>query len=270
VGRPWLGRPDLRRTWKSWLRGPFIGFPFGAIPAGGAEIPTFLSYVTEKRLSKHRDQFGKGAIEGVAGPESANNAASVGSFVPLLTFGIPSNITMAIVMGALMINGVTPGPTLITERPELFWGVIASMYIGNAVLLVLNLPLIGVWVQVLKVPYRLLFPLILVFCAVGSYSMNNNLFDVYMMTLFGVIGYLMKRNGYEPAILVLAFVIGPILEQSLRQSLLLGEGNFAIFFTRPISATLIAIAALLVASSAIPAIGRRRRAMVAAAAESNN
>ncbi len=263
-------KEDWRRSIGAILRGTGLGFLLGALPGGGAIVSSFASYAVEKKVSRHPEQFGKGAIEGVAGPESANNAASVGSFVPLLTFGIPSNITMAIVMGALMINGVTPGPTLITERPELFWGVIASMYIGNAVLLVLNLPLIGVWVQVLKVPYRLLFPLILVFCAVGSYSMNNNLFDVYMMTVFGVIGYLMKRHGYEPAILVLAFVIGPILEQSLRQSLLLGEGSFAIFFTRPISATLIAIAAILVASSAIPAIGRRRRAMVAAAAESNN
>jgi putative tricarboxylic transport membrane protein len=262
-------KEDWRRSVGAILRGTGLGFLLGALPGGGAIVSSFAAYAVEKKVSRHPEQFGKGAIEGVAGPESANNAASVGSFVPLLTFGIPSNITMAIVMGALMINGVTPGPTLITERPELFWGVIASMYIGNVVLLILNLPLIGVWVQVLKVPYRLLFPLILVFCAVGSYSMNNSLFDVYMMTVFGVVGYLMKRNGYEPAILVLAFVIGPILEQSLRQSLLLGEGNFAIFVTRPISATLIAIAAILVVSAAIPAIGRRRRAMVAAAVESN-
>ena len=262
-------KEDWRRSIGAILRGTGLGFLLGALPGGGAIVSSFASYAVEKKVSRHPEEFGKGAIEGVAGPESANNAASIGSFVPLLTFGIPSNITMAIVMGALMINGVTPGPTLITERPDLFWGVIASMYIGNAVLLVLNLPLIGVWVQVLKVPYRLLFPLILVFCAVGSFSMNNNLFDVYMMTVFGVLGYLMKRNGYEPAILVLAFVIGPILEQSLRQSLLLGEGNFAIFVTRPISATLIAIAAILVASSAIPAIGRRRRAIVEAAAADN-
>jgi putative tricarboxylic transport membrane protein len=167
-----------------------------------------------------------------------------------------------------MIHGVTPGPTLITERPELFWGVIASMYIGNVMLLVLNLPMIGVWIQVLKIPYRLLFPIILVFCAVGSFSMNNSLFDVYMMTVFGVIGFLMKRYGYEPAVLVLAFVIGPIMEQSLRQSLLLGDGNFMIFLTRPISLALILLAAFLIVSAAIPAIARRRRAIVAAAAES--
>ena len=262
-------RDDWRRSIGAILRGTGLGFLLGALPGGGAIVSSFAAYATEKHLSKEPERFGRGAIEGVAAPESANNAASVGSFVPLLTFGIPSNITMAIVMGALMINGVTPGPTLITDRPDLFWGVIASMYIGNAVLLVLNLPMIGLWIQVLKVPYRVLFPLILVFCAVGSFSMNNNLFDVWMMTLFGVIGYLMKRNGYEPAVLVLAFVIGPILEQSLRQSLLLGEGSFAIFVTRPISATLIAVAALLVASAAIPAIGRRRREMVAAAVESN-
>ncbi|MGE5639609.1 MAG: tripartite tricarboxylate transporter permease [Clostridia bacterium] len=262
-------KEDWKRSAGAILRGTGLGFLLGALPGGGAIVSSFASYAVEKRISLHPEQFGKGAIEGVAGPESANNAASIGSFVPLLTFGIPSNITMAIVMGALMINGVTPGPTLITERPDLFWGVIASMYIGNAVLLILNLPLIGIWIQVLKVPYRVLFPLILIFCAVGSFSMNNSLFDVYMMTVFGVIGYLMKRNGYEPAVLVLAFVIGPILEQSLRQSLLLGEGSFAIFVTRPISATLIAVAALLVVSSAIPVIAKRRRAMVEAAIESN-
>ena len=263
-------REDWRRSfWPIW-RGTGLGFLLGALPGGGAIVSSFASYAVEKRLSATPERFGKGAIEGVAGPESANNAASVGSFVPLLTFGIPSNIVMAIVMGALMIHGVTPGPTLITEHPDIFWGVIASMYIGNAVLLVLNLPLIGMWVQVLKIPYRVLFPLVLVFCAVGSFSMNNSLFDVYMMTVFGVIGFLMKRHGYEPAILVLAFVIGPILEQSLRQSLLLGDGSFTIFLTRPISLALILVSLFLVVSSAIPAIGRRRRAIVAAAAEGNS
>jgi putative tricarboxylic transport membrane protein len=264
-------REDWKRSFWPIMRGTGLGFLLGALPGGGAIVSSFASYAVEKRVSKTPEIFGKGAIEGVAGPESANNAASVGSFVPLLTFGIPSNITMAIVMGVLMINGVTPGPTLITERPDVFWGVIASMYIGNAVLLVLNLPLIGMWIQVLKIPYRVLFPLVLVFCAVGSYSMNNSLFDVYMMSLFGVIGFLMKRYGYEPAVLVLAFVIGPILEQSLRQSLLLGDGNFMIFLTRPISAGLIIVSLALIVSSAIPAIGRRRRAIAAAAAaESSN
>jgi putative tricarboxylic transport membrane protein len=264
-------REDWKRSVGPILRGTGLGFLLGALPGGGAIVSSFASYAVEKRVSKTPEIFGKGAIEGVAGPESANNAASVGSFVPLLTFGIPSNITMAIVMGVLMINGVTPGPTLITERPDVFWGVIASMYIGNAVLLVLNLPLIGMWIQVLKIPYRVLFPLVLIFCAVGSYSMNNSLFDVYMMSLFGVIGFLMKRYGYEPAVLVLAFVIGPILEQSLRQSLLLGDGSFTIFLTRPISAGLILVSLALIVSSAIPAIGRRRRAIAAAAAaESSN
>ena len=228
-------------------------------------MSSFASYAIEKRISKTPEIFGKGAIEGVAGPESANNAASVGSFVPLLTFGIPSNIVMAVVMGALMVHGVTPGPLLIKEHADLFWGLIASMYLGNVMLLVLNLPMIAIWVQVLKIPYRVLFPVILIFCAVGSYSMNNALFDVYMMTVFGVIGYLMKRYGYEPAVLVLAFVIGPIMEQSLRQSLLLGDGSFAIFVTRPIPIVLLAAGVLLILSTAIPAIGRRRRAMVAAA-----
>jgi putative tricarboxylic transport membrane protein len=262
-------RDDWRRCWGAILRGTGLGFLLGALPGGGAIVSSFAAYAVEKKMSSTPERFGKGAIEGVAGPESANNAASIGSFVPLLTFGIPSNITMAIVMGALMIHGVTPGPTLITEHADLFWGVIASMYIGNAVLLVLNLPMIGIWVQVLKIPYRVLFPIVLVFCAVGSYSMNNSVFDVYMMTVFGVIGYFMKRYGFEPAILVLAFVIGPIMEQSLRQSLLLGDGNFMIFLTRPISLALIVVSLLLIASSAIPAIARRRRAIVAAAAESN-
>lgn len=262
-------KDDWRRSWAAILRGTGLGFFLGSLPGGGAIVSSFASYAVEKRLSRTPEQFGKGAVEGLAGPESANNAASIGSFVPLLTFGIPSNITMAIVMGALMIHGVTPGPTLIVDRPDLFWGVIASMYVGNAVLLILNLPLIGIWVQVLKVPYRVLFPVILVFCAVGSYSMNNNIFDVYMMTVFGVVGYLMKRQGYEPAVLVLAFVIGPIMEQSLRQSLLLGDGSFAIFFTRPISLLLMLVAAMLVLSAAVPAIARRRRTMVAATVESD-
>lgn len=262
-------RADWRRSFAPILRGTGLGFLLGSLPGGGAIVSSFASYAVEKRVSKTPEIFGKGAIEGVAGPESANNAASVGSFVPLLTFGIPSNITMAIVMGVLMINGVTPGPTLINEHPDVFWGVIASMYMGNAVLLVLNLPLIGMWIQVLRVPYRVLFPMILVFCAVGSYSMNNLLFDVYVMAAFGVIGFLMKRYGYEPAVLVLAFVIGPIMEQSLRQSLLLGDGSFTIFFTRPISLCLVLISVFLIVSSAIPAIGRRRRAIVAASAESS-
>jgi putative tricarboxylic transport membrane protein len=258
-----------REEWKrsGWpiTRGTVIGFLLGALPGGGAIVSSFASYAIEKRLSKTPEIFGKGAIEGVAGPESANNAASVGSFVPLLTFGIPSNIVMAVVMGALMVHGVTPGPLLIKEHASLFWGVIASMYLGNIVLLVLNLPMIALWVQVLKIPYRVLFPVILIFCAVGSYSMNNSLFDVYMMTVFGVVGFLMKRYGFEPAVLVLAFVIGPIMEQSLRQSLLLGDGSFAIFVTRPIAVVLLAAGALLILSSAIPTIGRRRRAIAAAA-----
>jgi len=258
-------REDWRRSRAPIGRGTVIGFLLGALPGGGAIVSSFASYAIEKRLSGTPEIFGKGAIEGVAGPESANNAASVGSFVPLLTFGIPSNIVMAVVMGALMVHGVTPGPLLIKERPDLFWGVIASMYLGNIALLVLNLPMIALWVQVLKIPYRVLFPVILIFCAVGSYSMNNSLFDVYMMTVFGVIGYLMKRYGFEPAVLVLAFVIGPIMEQSLRQSLLLGDGSFTIFVTRPIPMVLLAAGVLLILSSAIPAIGRRRRAMVAAA-----
>ncbi|MGC8808788.1 MAG: tripartite tricarboxylate transporter permease [bacterium] len=217
------------------VRGSVIGFFLGVIPGGGAVLGSLVSYAIEKRVSKHPEKFGKGAIEGVAAPESANNSAAGGAFIPLLTLGIPANVVMAILIGALMIHGITPGPMLLKEHPDLFWGVIASMYVGNAMLLVLNLPLIGLWVQLLRVPYSILFPLILFFCLVGSYAINNSIIDVALMLLFGLIGYLMRKFEYEPAPLVLAFVLSPIMEQALRQSLILSGGSFGIFFNRPIS-----------------------------------
>jgi putative tricarboxylic transport membrane protein len=241
---------------KDWLdsigaiiRGTFLGFFLGVLPGGGAVVASFVSYAVEKRVSKHPEKFGTGVIEGVAGPESANNSATSGAFIPLFTLGIPSNAVMALLLGALMLHGLMPGPLLIKQHPDIFWGTIMSRYIGNVLLLILNLPLIGLWVKLLKVPYRILFPLILFCCVIGSYSINNSTFDVVVMLIFGIIGYLFRKFGYEPAPLIMAFILGPILENSLRQSLLMFMGNFAVFFIRPISATSLIIALLLVLSS---------------------
>ena len=228
-----------RRDWKVSMgpifRGSILGFFLGILPGGGAVISSFASYAVEKRVSKHPELFGKGAIEGVAAPETANNAATGGAFIPLLTLGIPCNAVMALVLGALLIHGIQPGPLLMRQNPELFWGVVASMYIGNAMLLILNLPLIGLWVKLLKVPYSILFPLILLFCIIGSYSLNNNYEEVIIMMLFGVFGYLMRKFDYEAAPLVFALVLSPLIENALRQSLLMSNGSFIIFFVRPIS-----------------------------------
>lgn len=241
------------------LRGSVLGFFLGILPGGGAVISSFLSYGLEKRLSKTPERFGKGAIEGVAGPESANNAATSGAFVPFLTLGIPPNVVMALLFGALLIHGIRPGPFLLRDHPDLFWGLISSMYMGNVMLLVLNLPLIPLWVQVLKIPYRILFPLILLFCIIGSYSLNNNSFDVLVMIIFGVLGYLFRKFGYEGAPLILAFVLGPMLELNLRQSLLFSHGSFVIFFTRPISAVAILLAITLFLTSFIPYVKKGKK-----------
>lgn len=227
------------------LRGSVLGFFLGILPGGSPVIASFASYGIEKRISKDPSRFGKGAIEGVAGPESANNAVSSGAFIPFFTLGIPSSIVMALLLGALLIHGVRPGPLLISKHPDLFWGLISSMYLGNVMLLILNLPLIPVWVQVLKVPYGVLFPLILLFCLVGSYSLKNSIFDVLIMIFFGIVGYLFRKFDYEGAPLILAFVLGPMLELNLRQSLIISQGDFLIFFTRPISAVAISLAMIL-------------------------
>jgi putative tricarboxylic transport membrane protein len=239
-------------------RGSVLGFLLGILPGGGAVISSFLSYAVEKRISKHPERFGEGAIEGVAGPESANNAATGGAFIPLMILGIPPNVVMAMLLGAFMIHGVTPGPLMMTEHPGLFWGVIASMYIGNAMLLVLNLPLIGMWVQILKIPYKILFPLILLFCLIGVYSVSNAVFDIYIMLVFGILGYLMKKFDYEAAPLVLAFVLGPLLENNLRKSLIMSDGGFGIFFTRPLAAVFLVVALLLLVSPLIPTLRKKR------------
>jgi putative tricarboxylic transport membrane protein len=243
---------DWARSIWPIMRGTVLGFFLGILPGGNPVIASFLSYGLEKRISKHPEEFGKGAIEGVAGPESANNSATSGGFIPLFTLGIPSNITMALMFGALLIHGMRPGPFLVKDHADLFWGVISSMYIGNVMLLILNLPLIPLWVQVLKVPYRILFPLILLFCIVGSYSLNNSTFDVMVMMLFGLLGYLFKKFEFEAAPLILAFVLGPMFETNLRQSLLLSKGSFMIFVNRPISAVFVGVSLVLLITALMP------------------
>jgi putative tricarboxylic transport membrane protein len=236
----------LLPTFQDWmvakwaiLRGAVIGFFLGILPGGGAILASFFSYGIEKRLSKYPQRFGTGVIEGVASPETANNAAAQASFIPLLSLGIPSNVVMAILFGGLLIHGIQPGPLLLREHPDLFWGVVISMYVGNIMLLALNLPLIGIWVKLLKVPYYILFPLILLFCLIGAYSVNNSVTDIYLLVLFSIFGYLMRKFGFEPAPLALAYVLSPMLEMALRQSLSISGGSFIIFFSRPISAVCI-------------------------------
>jgi putative tricarboxylic transport membrane protein len=228
-------RQDWKDSARPIARGTILGFFLGILPGFGSAITTFISYAMEKKLSRHPEQFGQGTIEGVAGPESANNAASSGTFIPLLSLGIPVNVSSSILLGSLMILGFQPGPLLISNRPDLFWGLIASMYLGNVMLLVLNLPLIGVWVQLLRVPYSILGVLIVLFCQIGAFSVNSSMEGVLLMNIFGLIGYLMKRYRFEGAPLILALVLGPMLENSLRRSLMMSEGSLAIFFTRPIS-----------------------------------
>ncbi len=257
--------PTLRDWIESkWalVRGSMIGFFLGILPGGGAVIASFASYAIEKRFSKTPEKFGTGMIAGVAAPESANNSAAGGAFIPMLTLGIPANPVMAILLGALIIHGIQPGPFLIKEQPQLFWGVVTSMYIGNIMLLILNLPLIGLWVRALRVPYSILFPLILLFCLIGSYSLKNSLGDVFVMIIFGILGYLMRKYRYDTPPLVLAFVLGPIMEASLRRSLLLSNGSPFIFFQRPISAGLLVVTFLMLLSSIIPALKRRREKIV--------
>ena len=257
---------NILPTLKDWsdsiwsiIRGTFLGFFLGIIPGGGAIVATFASYAIEKRVSKHPEEFGKGAIQGVAGPEAANNAAAGGAFIPLLTLGIPPNAVMAIFLGALMIHGLEPGPLLIVEAPEVFWGTIVSMYIGNVMLMVLNLPLIGLWVKILRIPYFFLFPLIILFCLIGVYNLRNNAADIVIMFAFGVMGYLMRKFGYQAAPLVLALVLGPMLEEAFRQSLITSRGSFAIFFTRPISVGFLIVAFILLI---IPIITMRKKVPV--------
>jgi putative tricarboxylic transport membrane protein len=244
-------REDWRRCWASVARGSLLGFFIGVLPGGGAIISSFMAYAVEKRISKHPERFGQGAIEGVAAPEAANNAAATSSFIPLLTLGIPGNASIAMIFVALMIHGIRPGPLLLQQHPSLFWGAVASMYIGNAMLLALNLPLIGIWVKLLKVPYRYLAAGVLVFCIIGAYSVNNSAFDVGTMVAFGGIGYLLRKGGFPPAPLILAMILGPQLERTLQQSLIAAGGDPWVFVQRPISAGLLLAATVLILSPAI-------------------
>jgi putative tricarboxylic transport membrane protein len=250
---------ELARSAMAMVRGSLIGFFVGILPGGGAVLSSLISYAVEKKVSKHPEEFGHGAIEGVAGPESANNAAASSSFIPLLTLGIPGNASTAMIFAALLIHGITPGPFLLTEHADVFWGVVAAMYLGNVMLLVLNLPLIGMWVQLLRVPYAFMAPMIMVLTLVGVYSVNNSVFDIWVMLAMGVFGYLARKLKFDLGPLLLAFVLGPIMERSLRQGLLMSGGDFAVFFTRPISGALMAAAILFLVFNALAARRRGRR-----------
>lgn len=259
IGGLFLDRDDVRRIAGPILRGTGLGSALGVLPGGGAILASFAAYSVEKRLSATPEAFGRGAIEGVAAPEAANNAAAQTSFIPMLTLGIPATPVMALMIGAMIVQGVTPGPTVMLAKPDLFWGLIASMWIGNALLLVLNLPLIGMWVRLLAIPYPLLFPAIVGFCCIGILSIANNPFHVYVVIAFGLGGYLLSRLDFEPAPLLLGFVIGPMLEENLRRSFVLSGGSARIFIERPITATLLATALVILVVAALPNIRRRRR-----------
>src|SRR5690349_14074342 len=261
-------RPKLRELWpnaQEWrdsgwpiARGTVMGFLIGIIPGSAHIISSFLSYAVEKKVSKHPEEFGKGAVAGVAGPESANNAASTGAFVPMLALGIPTGPVTAVLMAALMVHGVPPGPSLVNDHPDVFWGFVASMYVGNVMLLALNLPLVGIFVHLLRIPYAYLYPLIIMFCIIGVYEVSHSIVDVWIMLIMGVIGYLLKKFSFDAAPLVLGLVIAPIFEMSLRQSLIMSDGNYGIFAARPISAVLLAISAALLIASAISALRASR------------
>ena len=250
---------DLKASWKAVVRGTLLGSLLGILPGGGATISSFASYTLEKRVAKDPSRFGKGAIEGVAGPEAANNAAAQTSFIPLLTLGIPANAVMALMIGAMMIHGIVPGPRVMAERPELFYGMIASMWVGNFMLVILNLPLISIWVRLLMVPYRLLFPAILMFCCIGVYSLNNTAFDVALTAGFGLLGYVFVKLGCEPAPLLLGFILGPMMEENLRRAMLLSRGNASAFFTRPISLGMLVLAGILLLMLILPSVQRKRQ-----------
>jgi TctA family transporter len=254
----WLSKAQLRLAAPAVLRGTALGSILGVLPGGGAMLSSFASYSLEKKLAKDPSKFGKGAIQGVAGPESANNAGAQTSFIPLLTLGIPENAVMAMMVGAMTIHNIQPGPQVMTSNPQLFWGLIASMWVGNLMLVVLNLPLIGIWIRLLSVPYRMLYPAILLFCAIGVYTVNNTSFDVMQTAFFGALGVLLAKLECEPAPLLLGFVLGPMMEENLRRALLLSRGDATVFATRPISAALLAAAVLLVLVIAVPNIRRQR------------
>jgi TctA family transporter len=251
-------REDWRRIIGPILRGTALGSILGILPGGGAMLASFGAYSLEKKVSRNSAEFGKGAIEGVAAPESANNAGAQTSFIPMLTLGVPSNPVMALMIGAMIIQGIQPGPSVMTEQPALFWGLIVSMWVGNLMLLALNLPLIGLWVRMISIPYHFLFPMIVAFCSIGVFSLSNSTFDVYLMAIFGLLGYVFRKIDAEPAPLLLAFVLGPMMEEFLRRTLLLSLGDATVFFTRPISAIMLTISAILLLIVLLPSIRRKR------------
>ena len=255
----WPTKQDFQDAWPSVLRGTALGSVLGVLPGGGALLASFAAYTLEKKVVRNpRVPFGKGAIQGVAGPESANNAGAQTSFIPMLTLGIPPNAVMALMVGAMTIKGIQPGPQVMSSNPELFWGLIASMWVGNLMLIVLNLPLIGIWIKLLTVPYRFLFPAIVVFCCIGTFTLNNNTFDVYITALFALVGYVFYKLSCEPAPLLLGFILGPMMEENLRRALLLSRGDWSTFLNRPLSAGLLIAAALLVVVVMLPSIRSKR------------
>jgi TctA family transporter len=258
IARLWPTREDFGLAWPAVLRGTGLGSLLGILPGGGATLSSFAAYVLEKKMARDPSRFGQGAVEGVAGPESANNAGAQTSFIPMLTLGIPGNAVMALMIGAMMIHGIQPGPQVMTERPALFWGMVASMWIGNLMLLIINLPLIGIWVQLLRVPYRFLYLCILLFCAIGVYTVGNSPFAVLLAAFFGVLGYIFGRLDCEPAPMILGFVLGPLMEENLRRAMRISSGDPLIFINRPISLGLLIAAGTLLVIVALPTIRSKR------------
>ena len=258
VGRLLPTMAEFKRSIFPILRGTSLGSLLGILPGGGAVLSSFATYAMEKKLSKHPEEFGKGAIEGVAGPEAANNAGAQTSFIPMLTLGIPTTPVLALMVAAMMIHNIQPGPQVMTSNPSLFWGLIVSMWIGNLMLVILNLPLIGIWIKLLTVPYRVLFPAILLFCCIGSYSLNNNVFDVFMTIPFAILGYVFKKLECEPAPMLLGFVLGKLMEEYLRRAMTISRGDWSVFVTRPLSASLLAVAAIMLVIVFLPAIAKKR------------
>jgi putative tricarboxylic transport membrane protein len=258
IGRVWPSWADIRHSTPAILRGTALGSLLGVLPGGGALLAAFGAYTLEKKIAKPPRNFGHGDIRGVAAPESANNAGAQTSFIPMLTLGLPSNPTMAMMIGALMIHGISPGPRVMTDRPELFWGVVASMWLGNLMLVVLNLPLVGVWVRFLRIPYRLLFPSIIGFCCIGTYAINSNTVDVFVMAFFAIFGYLCLKLDCEPAPLILGFVLGPLMEENLRRALLISRGDPSVFVSEPISLVFLIASVLLLVVVAAPSIRAKR------------
>jgi TctA family transporter len=258
VGSLYPNKQEFKESWPAVVRGTAIGCALGILPGGGAVLSSFASYTTEKKISKNPERFGKGHPAGLAGPESANNAGSQASFIPLLTLGIPGNAVTALMIGAMTIHNIQPGPQVMTSHPDLFWGLIVSMWIGNLMLVILNLPLVGLWVKLLKVPYRILFPAILVFCTIGVYSLNYNVFDIWMTAAFGLVGYIWAKLKCEGAPLLLGLVLGPMMEENFRRALLLARGDYTTFITRPLSATLLVLSLILVILVALPSVKKKR------------